>query len=289
MNEVNKISYFLGSHKIDASNIDHYLQLVRNLTEVVDKCLAADREKYIKENTLKKTSEWKDDVLLKAKSSLFASGCIINTPSYFADADPAIVEQFVKTVNPSFILIIDNDGLLSMLRNRPDIIAIKLPKNGGATMINESFKEKIFNMKLHSFFFDEKHICSRETVPLAKLSIFQVSKRHGSSSYLTGGSLKSELTLTKKDLFVEALNKAILGVTTLSVKAFSSLPDEQKLETLLKNPLMSVIYVSGIKDLQPAEASSPGGKQVDIIRPAYLQNDYQEYIILCGEIFYESK
>ena len=289
MNDVNRLSYFFGNSCIEQNNVDCYTQLVRSLMDNVERRLSNEKDNYVKVNTLKKTGDWKEEVLLKGKRSLFASGCIVNAPSYFADTDPQTVMNFISAVNPTMIIIIDHDGLSTVLKDLPNVITIRMPKNGGAIHINDNFRKRMTDLKFQTCFFDDKFICTREVVPFSKLEVYQIIKNPSShNQFATTSASKSDLMIIKKDLNPEDFSKAVLGVTTLAVKSLNNMLETNKAEALVKSPLISVIYIFSVKDAQNSE-SGQTLKDVEIIRPANMQNNYLDHVIVCGDIMYIKK
>lgn len=253
------------------------------LIEAVDKRLQIERDQYIKANTLRKTGEWREDVLLKGKKHLFASGCIINVPSFFADQHPSVVKSLVSVINPNVVLIIDHDGLKSSIRESPTCHVIKIPKSGGVLHLPDFAKRKQREIKLDGFFFDERAICSRDQLPLADIHLFKLAK---SSIDIGLGQQKQELQLVKVDPYITDISKFVIGVTTLSTKVFNNLSDNHsKVEALVKSPIMTLAFIFEIKDVQMKSSSSESNlKEACIIRPSYVQSSYLDQVWIVGEI-----
>lgn len=135
-NEIEKLGYFFGSEELSADNLEQYSGLVRSMMGAIERRMDSDRQAYLQENTLKKNEFQKEDLVLKYKKSLFASGCIVNAPAFFADAPQLIVKHFVSLVKPTHILVIDHDGLKTTLANEfPNCKVLKLPKSGGVIQV----------------------------------------------------------------------------------------------------------------------------------------------------------
>lgn len=281
MNDVNKLSYFFGYDSINAENLQVYLNQVKAMMEAVDKRLLYERDRYIKENTLKRTGEWREEVLLKGRKNIFASGAIVTAPSYFADQHPSVVKSLISTINPSVILIIDHDGLKSALKDVPNCHVIKLPKSGGVVQLAEVPKRKQREIKFESFFFDERAICTRDQIPLSELTLYKVSRKTVEVSL---GQSKQELQLVKIDPLITELNKFVIGVTTLPLKIFNNLPEQAKIEALVHSPIMTLAFVFDIKEVQQKSSSAEATqKEACIIRPSYIPGSYIEQVWIVGD------
>lgn len=280
MNEVNKLSFFFGYDQLNQQNLHVYLSAVKVMMEIVEKRLQNEKEKYIKEHTLKKTGEWKEEAVVKGIKNIFASGCIINTPAFFADQHPQLVRSFVSLINPTVILVIDHDGLKSSLKDTPNCHVIKIPKSGGVLYSSEMARRKLRELRLDNFFFDERSICARDQLPVVQLPIYKLIR---SSSEGSLGQQKQELQLIKVDPLITDISKQVLGITTLSQKIFSTLVDNSKIEAVVRSPLLSLAYIFEVKEF-PVQGGSETQKEAFIIRPSYLQPSYTENIWLMGDI-----
>lgn len=280
MNEVNKLSFFFGYDNVNSQNLHVYLSDVKVIMELVEKRLQSEKDRYVKENTLKKTGDWKEEAVVKGTKSLFASGCIINTPSFFADQHPNIVKSLVSVINPTVILVIDHDGLKTTLKDIPNCQVVKIPKSGGVLHLSEMAKRKLRELKLDNFFFDERSICARDQIPLTQLSVYRLIK---STTETSLGQQRQELQLVKVDPLITDISKQVLGITTLSLKIFANLPENAKIEAAVRSPLQSLAFVFEVKDSQP-QGNAESQKEAFIIRPSYLQSNYIEHLWLMGDI-----
>lgn len=277
MNEVNKISYYFGYDHINNQNLPVYLSAVKVLMELVDKRVQSEREKYIKEFTLKKTGDWKEESVIKGTKNIFASGCIINVPSYFADQHPQIVKSLVSTINPTITLVIDHDGLKSALKDTPNCHVIKIPKSGGVLHSSEMAKRKLRELRLDNFFFDERSICARDQLLVSQLPIYKLMLATTESAL---GQQKQEMQLIKVDPLITDISKQVLGISSLTTKIMGTLNESARIEAVVRSPLQSLAYVFEVKDSQTSE----GQKEAFIIRPSYLQSNYVDAVWLMGDI-----
>lgn len=277
------MSYYFGYDTITPENLQLYLSQVKSLMEAVDKRLQVERDQYIKANTLRKTGEWKEDVLLKGRKHIFAAGCIINVPSFFADQHPSVIKSLISIINPNVVLIIDHDGLKSSIKESPTCHVIKLPKSGGVLHLPELAKRKQRELKLDNYFFDERAICTRDQFPLKDIQIYKLVR---SSSDIGLGQQKQDLKISLVEPLITDISKYVIGVTTLPVKVFNNLPDNQsKVDALVKSPIMTLAFVFEIKDIQQKSSSSePSQKEAYIIRPSYIQSNYTDLVWIVGEI-----
>lgn len=281
MSDVNKLSYYFGYESINSDTVQLYLNQVKALMEAVDKRLLYERDNYIKENALKRTGEWRDDILLKGKKNIFAAGAIVTAPSYFADQHPSVVKSLISIINPSVILIIDHDGLKSALKDIPNCHVIKLPKSGGVIHLAEAPKRKQREIKFENFFFDERAICTRDQIPLTELTIYRLSK---TTVGMGLSHSKQELQLIKIDPLITELNKYVIGVTTLPMKLFNNLPEHARIEALVHSPIMTLAFVFEVKDIQQKSSSSEGAqKEACIIRPSYIPTSYSDQVWIVGD------
>ena len=117
-------------------------------------------------------------------------------------------------------------------------------------------------------------------MPIGQLSIYKLVKSSTDSSL---GSQKQELQLIKVDPLITDISKQVIGITNLPLKLFNNLPEAAKIEASIRSPLMSLAFVSEVKDTQ-TQGSSEVTKEACIIRPSHLQSTYIEYLCLMGDL-----
>lgn len=113
--------------------------------------------------------------------------------------------------------MIDHDGLRSAVKDLPNCYVLKLHKNGGALALNDMAKRKSRDIKYENYFFDEKFMCSRDQIPISKLQLYKISK--------TTSMGRSEIFLVKVEPAVNELQKSILGITFMTIKAASTISE----------------------------------------------------------------
>ena len=272
-NDINKLAYFFPYEYLNSGNIEVYANLVRNLMEAVDKRMIKDKEDFVRSNTILGRN-----LVASGQKSIYASNSIINTPAYIMDMSREQIKQFISIVNPYLVLVVDNDNIISTLKEFKDLLVLKIPKNGGVVQYSEENQKKNRLLKLERYFFDERFICSRDIIPLSKLTIYKYV--HAGEGM---GGNKLDYMLVKVDPSVDDLNKAIIGVLQLENRGLTNIPDQNKMEYVLKKPLLSIIFIFEIKE------GGEGGKEVVVIRPEYLKNIYIDNIwILSNQKYYRN-
>ena len=139
--------------------------------------------------------------------------------------------------------------------------------------LNDMAKRKSRDIKYENNFFDEKFMCSRDQIPISKLQLYKISK--------TTSMGRSEIFLVKVEPAINELQKSILGVTFMTIKAASAVSEAQKAETILRTPLQSQVFIFEVKD-----NVETGEKEAIIIRPSSLPANYVDFIWLMGDIRY---
>lgn len=122
----------------------------------------------------------------KTEKTIFASGCIIKTPTYTEELGLNTFKMMVENFEVDVVFIIDHDGLYNKLKKEcPNKAVIKLNKSGGVVEINEKQKIKIREAKfLHYFEGLYKQIKSQIIIiPYSKVFIYAITSNHENNEY----------------------------------------------------------------------------------------------------------
>lgn len=254
-NEMDKLSYFY-----DGSEPEWFVNVVKAVGEIVDKKLSGEKDEYYKTNTVYKEGGGEDTTLtLKNKKSVFAAGIIFNSPAWLEKADSIIIKQTLEALSPTIIICIEESPLLKVAQNFKNATIIKLPKNDGVVTMGESALRKIKDFSLDGYFFDDRYICTKDSLPVSQPTIVKMSK----------GQTESV------DPSSENLNKHILAISNLQVKTFQGLEESARSEALQKSPLLSLLYVFDVKQ-----------EEMVVIRPPHIGNSFHEYVWVLGQVEY---
>lgn len=267
-NEINKLAYFLGKDTLTQASLESYKIIVRQLLENVDRRLLAERDYYVKDNTLPKLGQWKDEIQMRNLKNIFASGCIINTPSFISEQDPADIKAFIQLVNPKVILYIENDRLKTVLKDMQGCVVIRLPKSGGVDSLmgdeQRRMRDRLREMKVESYFFDDKLICTREQIKLSEISIWKLGKSEEGKQWIWKAGAGE-------------VSKGLAGALGISDKVLLSAPEDKRAEAVLRAPLLALLYLCEI-----TEEADP---LLTFLRPAYSPN-LSDIIWLIADIKY---